>query len=345
MSYLLPWINGPSIAVFFIVTAAFFLIARLATRKPSREDSRIDGIAPERLDGPSSEGLFGSLTPALAAQLPESKKERRDFRLLLRQAGLYTPTARTTIYALRFVLLVVPLTAAGVWAVMADSGQTWEILFGGGLAAAVLSIMPRLYVFFRRRRRLQRIREGLPDTIDMLSMCSSGGLGLSESLEHVAGQLQNYPELAEELLILRRQAEVGSLKQALADLSTRVDSPEVRQLTNLLTRGTRLGTKLAGSLNEQADHLRVARRQTATAQANKTPVKLVLPILFCFAPAALILMTAPAMLELHDFLIPKQQTATIGDGFGTRAIFDTLGELDHRAVAPMPGSTTTEEWR
>ena len=126
MSYLLPLINVPSILVFVIATAAFFLIVRICTRKPNREDSRLSEIASEHGGEPAGEGLFGALTPALAAQLPESRKEQRDFRLLLRQAGLYHPTARITIYALRFVLLFVPLVATGVWAVMADSSHTWK---------------------------------------------------------------------------------------------------------------------------------------------------------------------------------------------------------------------------
>jgi tight adherence protein C len=273
----------------------------------------------------------------LAAQLPETQKERRDFQLLLRQAGLYSRSARITIYALRFVFLIGPMIAAGVWAVMAPPNQTWKILFGGAMAAAALSVAPRLYVFFRRRGRLRRIRQGLPDTIDMLSMCTSGGLGLSESLDHVASQLDAYPELVQELQILKRQTEVSSLKQALADLCLRVDLPEVRQLCGLLTRGTRLGTQLAGSLNEQADHLRVARRQAATAQANKTPVKLVFPTLFCFAPAALILLIAPAMLELRDFLTPTGQ-ASQGTVFGTGQIIDAIQGLDQNVKTPTVGS-------
>jgi len=330
MSQIATLIDGPSIAAFLAATASFFLIVRLWTRKPDRARSRIDQLCREGPEAePAGEGVFGPLTPALAAQIPESAKERRDFRRLLRQAGLYSPTARITIYALRFVLLMIPLVAAGVWAVMAESGRTWQILFAGGMAAAVLSIAPRLYVFFRRRRRMRKIRQGLPDVIDMLSMCSSGGMSLSESLDHVAGQVTEYPELAEELRILRRQTEVGSLKLALADLSSRVDLPEVRQLSGMLTRGTQLGTELAGSLNDQADHLRLARRQAAMTQANKTPVKLVLPILFCFAPAALILLTAPAVLDLRDFLRPGQQSIG-GEGFGTGAIFDAMETLDQR---------------
>lgn len=325
---------GPSIVVFVIAAVAFYLVARIWTAKPDSQQMRLKQIGPERALGvEAGEGVFGPLTPALAAQIPESKKERRDFQLLLRQAGLYNPTARISVYALRFVFLIVPLVATGIWAVMADSGQTVKILFTGGLAAAALSIVPRLYVFFLKRRRMQRVRAGLADTMDMLSMCFSGGLGLGESLDHVAGQLPAYPEIAQELTILKRQAEVGSLDRALTDFSTRVDLPETRQLASLLTRGTRLGTHLAGSLNEQADHLRTARRQAAMMRANKTPVKLVIPTLFCFAPAALILLTAPAMLELHDFLVPNAETAaTAGPGevFGTGAIVSTLETLDQR---------------
>ena len=349
-SGLLPWLTewGPSVLVFLIATAAFLAIARIYRRRPNDEEIRLQKITPSDPLGPEpGEGVFGPLTPALAVQIPETEKERRDFHVLLRQAGLYSPSARATIYALRFVLMVAPLIAAGVWVVATNTEHPWRVVLAGLFAAAVLSVIPRLYVFFRRRARVQRIRQGLPDTIDMLSMCTSGGLGLSESLEHVAGQLTSYPELAQELMILRRQAEVGSLKQALADLCARVDLPEVRQMAGLLTRGTRLGTRLAGSLNEQADHLRTARRQAATTQANKTPVKLVFPVLFCFAPAALILLTAPALLQLKDFVAPSAQMSTAseaGRGFGTGAVIDALRGLEQAPPSPfIPGSASPGE--
>jgi tight adherence protein C len=339
--WLIQW--GPSILVFLVVSVAFFLIARIWVRKPSREQIRLQRISPEELAMADSEagGVFAAMAPALAVQIPETEKERRDFHKLLRQAGLYHPRARITIYALRFVLMVVPVILAGICVVVADDPRlTWQIVIGGLMAGAVLSIFPRLYVWFRRRHRLQRIRQGLPDTIDMLSMCSSGGLGLSESLDHVTGQLAAYPELAQELMILRRQAEVGSLKHALADFSERVDLPEARQLAALLTRGTQLGTQLAGSLNQQADHLRIARRQMATMAANKTPVKLVFPLLFCMAPAALLLLLAPAMFDLHDFMYPKPETAATaapGEAFGTGAMISTLQSLNQRVDVPVIG--------
>lgn len=335
---------GPIVLVFLATTAALLLVFRRITRGADLEEARLEKVRPESLPGtPQADGLFGSLTPALAAQIPESAKEKRDFRLLLRQAGLHGPTVASTLYALRFVLLFVPLVTAAVLAILDDSGHSLPILVAGGFAAAILSILPRLFVYFRRRRRYLRIRQALPDTIDMLSMCSSGGLALGESLEHVAGQLSAYPEMAQELRIVKSQTEVGSLNHALHDFTLRVDLPEARQLANLLLRGGKLGTQLAGSLHNQADHLRVARRQAAMTQVNKTPVKLVLPILFCFAPAALIVLTGPAMLEFRDFFLPSPEQAAQaqpGDMLNTGRMVGTLQQLDQRVeLAPIVGET------
>lgn len=294
-------------------------------------DLRLEKISPDATDqGEEPSGVFGSLAPALAAQIPESKKERRDFQQLLRGAGLYSPHAATWIYAARFVLLFVPLVTAGVLAVLSD-GNAFAILVIGGLVAAALSIVPRLYVFFRRRRRVARIRQGLPDAMDMLSMCTSGGMSLGMSLDQVSRQLVTHRELADELRILRRQAEMGSLSRALADFAARVDLAEARQLANLLVRGDRLGTGLAGSLHTQADHLRVRRKQMAVQRANKAPVKLVFPLMFCFAPAALILLTAPAALELKEFLAPSSGQSVLsvdGQGMGTSAMLGVLESLE-----------------
>ncbi|MCG8585903.1 MAG: type II secretion system F family protein [Pirellulales bacterium] len=327
--------------VFALVVAAVWISYRRATRKPSTLERRLGAIHPAGdAEVASDQGVFGALTPALAAQIPESRRETRDFSKMLRSAGLYQPHAAVTIYALRFVLLAIPLIIAGFVAVAAPSDETFRIMLIGGVAGVVLSIVPRIYVFLRRRKRQRDIRNGLADSMDMMSMCIGGGMGISQSLEHVAGQLVSYPALAQELLIIRRQAEVGSLKQALTDFSDRVDLTEARLLTNLLARGDKLGTKLSGTLMEQADHMRQTRRTLATARANKTPVKLVLPIVFCFAPAALLMLLSPAVLELKDFLDPPAGQASVlgnNESLGPQSIFSTLDQLD-QDMAVQPAS-------
>ena len=334
---------------FVIFTLVFWLIGRQINRRPKSFSEQLDDVedsfgpvSPAELE--SSSGFFHSIAPALASQIPESQKEKQDFRKLLRGAGMYAPGDGDVIYAMRFVFLFVPLVAAGLLILMSDNSRTVPIAIGGVLVAVALSILPRLYVYFRRRNRMREIQQGLPDTMDMLSMCIGGGMAIGPSLDHVSRQLTTYPALAQELMILKRQTEVGSLQLALADMAARIDLPEVRQLASLLTRGQQLGTKLAGSLTDHSDHLRATRKQMATLQANKTPVKLVLPLIFCFAPAALILLIAPAIIELKEFISPmKGQSAISGRlELATDQIESNLrnAELFGPNVGTTPGSST-----
>ena len=275
--------------IFFIVLYPFVRARKEETSESERERDL---------------GIFGVMTPALAAVIPESEKETNDFNLLLRQAGIYQAGARNSIYALRLLLLLLPIFLAMYMGVLIPEKMTMYLMLGL-LVGASLTIIPRLYVYFTRRRRIEEIRRGMADTIDMFGMCASGGMTTSESLEHVSQQLNEYPELARELRILRRQAEVGGLEAAAADLVQRVNLREMRLFANLLLRGSKLGHQMAGTLNEQADHIRVTRRHMATAEANKTPAKLVFPLMFCFAPAALIMMLSPCLIDVVDFMGSK----------------------------------------
>lgn len=314
----------PPVAAFVVVAGTLILAWRIVRRRTARHALR-------QQEEESGNGIFVSLAPALAAQLPESPKASEEFEKRLRGAGYYSPHSKAKIYALRFLALIVPMTIAGAIAVYRAPHDTFNILLVGGIVAAVLSVAPRVYVYFRRRQRLNEIREGLPDAMDMLSMCMEGGISVGESLSQVAARLDNYPALAQELSIVRRQAEVGSLTIALSELSKRIDLPEVRGLCSLLSRGDRLGTEVSGTLLEQSDHLRTQRRQRATLRVNKAPVKLVLPLVFCFAPTAMILLVSPAVLELKEFLAPSsgQSVLTASDGMaGANQIVERLRDLE-----------------
>jgi hypothetical protein len=101
-------------------------------------------------------------------------------------------------------------------------------------------------------------------------------------------------------------------------------------------------------LTDQADHFRSSRRQAATEQANEAPVKMVLPLMLCFAPAALIMLISPALLELREFINPPEGQESVLAGnqmINTRAVADTINGLDQggsRSPAPAvrPGSAS-----
>ena len=328
------------LAIFsFVAGCCWFLMRRLLISKSasipaSTHVAKTPGVektgAAQGVADKSVEDLWSPWAKAFAAQIPESQESVDHFRHMLRSAGLYHPQAATRLNALRVFLLLAPLFFTGILLTVAEKQHTSIILATGITLAGVLSILPRMYVWSRARRRRLAIRHTLPDTLDMLGMCTSGGMALSPALAHVARQIPHAPELAEELLIMRRQMEVGSLSQALADFSDRVQLSEARHLSSVLTRGDRLGNRMAGTLRSQADRLRTTRRQVATREANKAPVKLVLPVIFCFAPAAIILLIAPAALELKDFISPtnEQSVLTGNESLSLRSITNRLDDLN-----------------
>lgn len=338
------WLQSPVawFGVACLVLAVPVILRLLFSKKQSTIPER--PVDPRRPQG----GVFGSLTDALASQIPESEKERVEFGQMLRQAGLYSPTARQSIYAYRFILMVFPLFCAGLLAIFSPPSQTWRILFAGGVIAAILSITPRMWVYFRRQKRVAQINAGLADMLDMLGMCLSGGMPLSQSLDHVSKNLTAYPALGEELQIMRRQADVGSLRMALTDWANRIDSPEVRQVATLLTRGDQLGASISGSLLEQADHFRTTRKNLANLQANRLPVFLTFPLLFCFAPAALIILMSPAFMQLSEFFDPESGKNPLAnnESISTQRIVETLDSLDQNIdtnVRPGASSVLNEE--
>lgn len=278
-----------------VAVLAFLVLSLLFPR--SKQKSEDDEFVEEN-------GIFGSLTPGLANVIPENEKENREFRQLLRQAGFYSFSARNSIYAARLVLFLLPIFI-GMYMGVLFPDLMLQYTCIGLFVGTGLSIIPRLYVYWVRKKRIEHIRAGIPDTMDMFAMCASGGMTMNESLEHIADQIYEYPELSQELCILRRQIELGSLEQAIKDLMERVNIPEMRQFSYLLLRSSQLGNQSNTALIEQADHLRAMRRHHAMAQANKTPTKLVFPLMFCFAPGALILMLSPSLMTIYDFMSSK----------------------------------------
>jgi len=331
------WLQQPSAWIGIVCGLAVLLVViRLLFKRTAASQP-----APARDDRGTGGGVFGPLTEALAGQIPESEKEHKDFGALLKQAGMYSRTARSSVYAYRFLLMAFPLLCAGLLAIFSPQEQTWRIMIGGAIIAATLSIIPRLYVWYRTRTRLAEINGGLADMLDMLSMCLSGGMSISASLDHVAKNLGGYPALAEEQQILRRQTDVGSLRIALADFANRIDTPEIRQVSTLLARGDQLGTSMPGSLLDQADHFRTARKQLATLQANRMPVFLSFPLLFCFAPAVLIILMSPSMMQLSDFLNPENPAdnpLANNQTLGAAALSESISNLDQniRPTTPAP---------
>ena len=76
------------------------------------------------------------------------------------------------------------------------------------------------------------------------------------------------------------------------------DAPEVRTFVSAIVQADRLGLPIANVLREQAKEMRLVRRQRAEEKAQKVPVKILFPMLFCIFPALLVVVIGPGMIRI-----------------------------------------------
>ncbi len=288
----------PLIGVFLGVTGACLAVYWLLRRRP--QPDRLRSADPDA-EPPPPPLVFGPLTTPLSEQLPPRPAARAELLKELRSAGFYRPTALVEYLAVRAVLVLLPLLAAGVLALLVEPEQVGAMLIGGGVLALLGFSLPRVHVHLRGRTRARAVERGLPLAIDLLTLCLTAGQNLLAALRQATAQLhRTHPALAQELTIVRQQAELHSLEHALKQWADRVQLPGVRNLALLLIQSEKLGTDAATTLLELSTNFRTTARQRAEAQANRTSFWMLMPSVFCFWVAAAIILMGPAYLEFFQ---------------------------------------------
>lgn len=259
--------------------------------------------------------IFGRLTVGLAGVFPMTTAKKDAIRRELKQAGYYHPVALEEFLSIRNTLVVGWIILVGTAIVAAfqpTNDPTIQIVIAGAAILAILYATPRLWLQSVAARRLGRIQQGLPDALDMITMCLSGGLPLQQAMNRVSGEIRScHPDFAFEMDVVRRQADAFSLDHALQQFADRIDLPEVNSLTAIVAHTERLGTNVATALRDYADSMRRNHRQRAEERGNKASVKMLLPVVLCLAPPVYILLLAPALLEIREFFVRENQAGGI----------------------------------
>lgn len=297
-----------------IVTAAVFLVFCLATyliseyvRKGRR---RADGLVKEtdRSAGPYARAM-AKVVPQLGSEVDKIERD-------LKRAGYYGKSALVEYMASRNTLIVAVLIATGILAVLADPTTPLPrfVLMIGGLTAILGYSIPRIVLNLQARARVDRIQRGLPDALDIIRMCLTGGLPLRDALERVAAEIGTFhPDIAAELHVIHRHADTNSMSVALKNFSRRIDTPDINALATLVSQSDQVGTNVASAVAEYADGLRRQHRQRADEAASKTTIRMLFPVILCLAPPIYILLCAPPLLQMRNFVRDEHEPGGILD--------------------------------
>lgn len=219
-----------------------------------------------------------------------------EIKTMLRRAG--RADVDTDRYLAFRVLSVIasPLLAWMAWNASASLGGSIRLACTG-LAIACCTILPSRNLRSQVERREGNIRRQLPDVLDLLIICMEAGLGFTSALSRTSANVEG--ELSDEFGLVLGEMRAGAPRSdALANLADRVHLPEVRAFVLAMRQADQFGISVSAVLRDQAEDMRVARRQIAQEKAMKAPVKMLVPMVFCIFPPMFIVVIGPAALNM-----------------------------------------------
>ena len=215
-------------------------------------------------------------------------------------AGLAGRVTSEAFLALRVGAAAIGLLGGLCLAAVTNANGPKTLLLCAAFAAASFLIPSYLLERMARGRRA-RIREELPDALDLLAVSVEAGLGLYAAISRIA-QASAGP-LADEFALVLTELRVGdSSERALTRMAKRLRSPEVEAVVRSLIQGEQLGLSLAQTLRNLAEDARQKRRLAAEEQAAKAPVKMLVPTALFIFPALFVVILGPAFLEIKKYL-------------------------------------------
>jgi tight adherence protein C len=163
------------------------------------------------------------------------------------------------------------------------------------LAAVAGLIFPFLFLKRAARKRQQVIWRSMPNALDLLTTCVEAGLSLDFGIQRVA---EKYPgPLSDEFHRVLREMGLGKpRREALTEMTERIQLPDVTTFINSIVQAEQLGTSIGDVLRIQAKQMRMRRRQRAEQIAHQAPVKMIIPMILFLMPSLFLITLGPIIL-------------------------------------------------
>jgi tight adherence protein C len=229
--------------------------------------------------------------------LPKSQAEVSVTLQRLIRAGYRNESAVKLFYGSKALL---PLLLCALALVTGLANLSPFFIYAAALVLGFLA--PDFWLGRQITTRQSHIRRGLPDVLDLLTICIEAGLGLDQATARTAEELRRaQPELCDELSIVVLEQRAGRARSdAWKHLAERTGVDCVRNLVSMLVQAEQFGTSVAKTLRVHSNTLRTQRVQAVEEQAAKTSVKLVFPLALFIFPSLFLVVLGPAVISIMD---------------------------------------------
>jgi len=248
-----------------------------------------------------SERSFSSALSNFGKKFASKDGESSDLRKKLAAAGFSGEGSVTLFLGIKMLLLTTALFGSTSFAFAIEKDASIKILIVM-FAASLAFFLPNYIIAFFATKRANEIKMHLPDAIDLLEICVSGGMGIDQAWNSVSEQLRTVcPLLADEMALTNLEIHLGAPRtQAMRHMSERTGSDDITSLVGVLVQSEKFGTSVGDALRIFTITMREQRSLRAEEAAEKMSVKMLFPMVVMVFPVVIIIAVGPAVLSIRD---------------------------------------------
>jgi tight adherence protein C len=222
------------------------------------------------------------------------------------RAGYFSASAAATFQMIR-ALICIGVLVTIVWIIDRFFPETSQLptLVVAMFAAGITFILVNIYIDRRGEAKEREYRRLFPDFMDMLIVCLDAGMSIEAAASRVAREfVSKQRAFGLHLAIMMLEVRGGRrLRDALANLATRLRIDEARALSVLFRQSEELGTSVTKTLRVYSKEMRDLRMVRAEEKANGLPIKMLLPLGAFLFPVSLIIVLVPVVARVVSLLV------------------------------------------
>jgi len=230
---------------------------------------------------------------------PGNEEKLDSIRRALIRAGYRKHSDVRLFYALRIILSVGALLAGlAVFPAVMVKMPDYAVVSTIALAVLIAFFIPAFWLERTFQYRRMQIRDGFPDTLDLLLVCIEAGHGFDQALNRIVREMAtSHPVLTDELLVVTQEMRAGKDRyQVLKDFADRTDVDDIKSFVTVIMQADKFGVSIAQALRVYSAEMRDKRYMLAEEKVNMMPIKLALGSIMFTVPPSILVMVGPSVI-------------------------------------------------